>query len=143
MLTFVSNKEVRIIPKGWSHPRDERGRHRPLLPADRWPSTPEEQRQWMAEYETAEPPNPDQFMPSVRGLPAEATEIVAYETTSEGTPISPAFPNTPQGRLDLVNYCAEHGTTFAQHTAGPEAWAAILFADRTTVVSEDGTVHAE
>ena len=143
MLEFVSNNEVRIIPKGWSHPRDERGRHRPLLPAAQWPSTAEEQRQWTIEYETDEPPNPEHFMPSVRGLPAEATEIVAYETTSEGTPISPAFPNTPQGRLDLVNYCAEHGTTFAQPTAGPEAWAAILFADRTTVVSEDGTVHAE
>jgi hypothetical protein len=95
-----------------------------------------------AEYETDEPLNPEQFMPSARGLPAEATEIMAYETTSEGTPISPAFPNTPQGRLDLVNYCAEHCTTFARHTAGPEAWAAILFGDSAAVVSEDGTVYA-
>jgi len=143
MLEFVSNKEVRVIPKGWKHLRDERGRHRPLLSAEQWPSTAEEQRQWMIENEADEPPNPEHFMPSVRGLPAEATEIVAYETTSEGTPISPAFPNTPQGRLDLVNYCAEHCTTFAQHTAGAEAWAAILFADRTAVVAEDGTVYAE
>ena len=143
MLEFVSNKEVRVIPKGWKHPQDERGRHRPLLPTDQWPSTAEAQRQWMIENETDEPPNPEHFMPSVRGLPEEATEIVAYETTSEGTPISPAFPNTPQGRLDLVNCCAEHRTTFAQHTAGPEAWAAILFGGSTAVVSEDGTVYAE
>ena len=143
MLGFVSNKEVRVIPKGWKHPQDERGRHRPLLSADRWPSTAEAQHQWMMEYETEQPPDPEQFMPSARGLPVEATEIVAYETTSEGTPISPGFPNTPEGRLELVNYCAEHCTTFGQHTADPEAWAAILFGDGTAVVSEDGTVHAE
>lgn len=52
--------------------------------------------------------------------PPGETEIVAYETTSEGTPISPAFPNTPEGRLDLVRYCAEH----------------------CTVVTEDGTLEA-
>ena len=143
MLEFVSNNEIRGIPKGWKHPQDERGRHRPLLPADQWPSTAEAQRQWMMEYETDQPPNPEQFMPSVRALPAEATEIVAYETTSEGTPISPAFRNTPEGRLELVNYCAEHCTTFAQNMAGPEAWAAILFGSSTAVVSEDGTVYAE
>jgi len=143
MLMFVSNKEVRIIPKGWKHPQDEDGRHRPLLSADQWPSTPEEQRQWMIENETDQPPMAERFMPSVRGLPVEETEIVAYETTSEGTPISPAFRNTPEGRLELVNYCAEHCTTFAQNMAGPEAWAAILFGGRTAVVSEEGTVYAE
>ena len=143
MLVFVSNNEVRTIPKGWKHPRAEGGRDRPLLPADQWPSTPEEQRQWMTENETDQPPMAERFMPSIRSLPVEETEIVAYETTSEGTPISPAFPNTPQGRLDLVNYCAEHCTTFAQHMAGPEAWAAILFGSSTAVVSEEGTVYAE
>lgn len=143
MLMFVSNKEVRIIPKGWNHPRDEGGRHRPLLHADQWPSTPEEQRRWMIENETDQPPMPEHFMPSVRGLSVEETEIVAYSTTSEGTPISPGFPNTPEGRLDLVNHCAEHCTTFAQHMAGPEAWAEILFGGRAAVVSADGTVYAE
>ncbi len=29
---FLGNREVRRIPRGWQHPRDERGRYVPLLP---------------------------------------------------------------------------------------------------------------
>ena len=57
------------------------------------------------------------------------TAIVAYETTSEGTPIPPSFPDTPEGRLDLVRYWAENCTTFAGHQADPEASAVILFGE--------------
>jgi hypothetical protein len=73
--------------------------------------------------------------------PGEGAEIMAYETTTEGTPISPAFPDTPDGRLALVNHCAEHATTFGRHRAGAEAWAAILFGNGATV-RMDGTVEA-
>ena len=72
--------------------------------------------------------------------PNGETEIVAYETTSEGTPISPAFPTTPEGRLDLVRYCSEHCTTFGDHLAGEEAWAVILFGEGA-VVTDDGTIQ--
>ncbi len=75
-------------------------------------------------------------MPAVGG----AAEIMAYETTSEGTPISPAFPATPAGRLQLVRYCAEHATTFGKHRSGEEAWAAIPFGEHATV-GPDGTVR--
>ena len=30
--SFVANREVRWIPRGWQHPRDPKGRHVPLLP---------------------------------------------------------------------------------------------------------------
>lgn len=73
--------------------------------------------------------------------PTGATEIVAYDTVTEGTPISPAFPNTPEGRRELVRYCAEHATTFGSHRAGVEAWAALLFGD-SAMVDADGTVRA-
>ena len=79
-------------------------------------------------------------MPDASGLRADDTEIVAYETVSEGTPISPVFPNTSEGRLALVNYCAEHATTFGEHRADAEAWAAILFGGAS--VDLDGTVRA-
>ena len=59
---------------------------------------------------------------------------------SEGTPISPVFPNTPEDRLALVNYCAEHATTFGDHRAGAEAWVAILFGGASGDL--DGTVRA-
>ena len=120
-LAFVPNRELRVIPAGWQHPRDARGGYVPLLPSG---------------YVSDDADQPD-LMPE----PSGATEIAAYETTTEGTPISPAFPDTPQGRLDLVNYCAEHCTTFGDHRAGVEAWAALLFGDGATV-DADGTVRA-
>jgi hypothetical protein len=67
--------------------------------------------------------------------------IIAYETMSEGTPISPAFPDTPEGRLGLLRHCAAHATTFGKHRAGIEAWAAILFGEHAPV-RLDGTLDA-
>ncbi|MDZ4278006.1 MAG: hypothetical protein U1B78_02585 [Dehalococcoidia bacterium] len=110
---FVANREVRTVPKGWLHP-EAAGRPRPLLPEE---------------------------MPGVAGLAPDQTKIVAYETTTEGTPISPPFPNTPEGRLALVRHCAEHETTFGDHKAGPEAWAVILFG-QGAAVTVDGVVIA-
>ena len=108
---FLANREVRLIPAGWRHPRDADGQPQPLLP--------------------------DQMAAGA----GATTEIMAYETVSEGTPISPAFPNTREGRLALVRYCAAHCTTYGRHRAGVEAWAAILFG-RDASVGFDGTVHA-
>jgi hypothetical protein len=80
-------------------------------------------------------------MPATTGPVRErGLEIVAYETTSEGTPISPAFPDTPEGRVALVNYCAEHATTFGDNKADAETWAAILFGQDPAMISEDGQV---
>ncbi len=120
-LAFVANREARVVPAGWQHLRDAHGRYVPLLPAGH----------------VSEDVEHADLMPQ----PTGATEVAAYETVSEGTPISPAFPDTTQGRLDLVNYCAEHCTTFGDHRAGVEAWAALLFSDGATV-DADGTVRA-
>ncbi len=111
---FVGGRELRTIRKGWLHPEGA-GKPRPLLPED---------------------------MPDVAGLAPEETEIVAYETVSEGTPISPPFPNTLEGQLRLVEYCAEHCTTWGDYKGGAEAWAALLFGEHTAV-SADGVVIAE
>lgn len=70
------------------------------------------------------------------------TEIAAYETTSEGTPISPTFPDSPAGRLDLVRHCAAYCTVFGEHRSGEEGWAAILFGEHA-VIAEDGTVRLD
>jgi hypothetical protein len=125
-LRFVPGREIRVIPRGWQHPRREGGRYQPLLPAgyafdddqERWPQMPDASR-----------------------LPEGETEIAAYEAVSEGTPISPAFPNTPEGRRALVGYCAEHCTTFGRNRGDAEAWAAILFGD--AAVTSEGAVIAE
>jgi hypothetical protein len=127
-LAFIGGREVRIIPNGWQHPRNDRGRHTPLLPAN------------YAFDDEAHAAGGVDKMPDASGLRADETGIVAYETVSEGTPISPVFPNTPEGRLALINCCAEHATTFGDHRAGAEAWAAILFGGAS--VDLDGTVRA-
>lgn len=110
---IACNREVRLIPKTWQHPKDERGRYVPLL---------EEQ------------------MPAVAGPAPHDTEIAAYETTTEGTPISPVFPDTDEGRLALVRHCAQHGTTFGRAKADAEAWAAILFGEGAAVTLGGTTV---
>ena len=130
--SFVCNREVRLVPKGWRHPREKSGRFAPLLPRPAWDEA-------MRELEPGDP-QPMLPMPPVEGLPPEWTRIVAYETTSEGTPVSPSFPNTPAGRLALVNYCAGHCTTWADHRADLETWAAILFGDASAWVEENGSV---
>ena len=125
-IVFTGSREVRVIPQGWQHPRDERGRHVPLLPADYVFDDEQD-----ATYPT---------MPSVHALRDGETQIIAYETVSEGTPLSPAFPNTSAGRLALVAWCAGNASTFGDKRASGEAWAAILFGGAG--VALDGTVLA-
>jgi hypothetical protein len=120
-IRFVGCVEMRHIPLGWQHPKDALGRWVPLLPWD-----------YLIDGEL-----PALRMPE----PIGETQIVAYEAVTEGTPISPPFPDTPTGCLDLVNYCAEHCTTIGDFTADAEAWAAILFGHAS--VGIDGTVRAD
>ena len=41
----------------------------------------------------------------------------------------------------LVNWCAEHATTWADYKADAETWAAILFGGTLAFVSEGGQVE--
>ena len=129
----ASNREVRRVPQGWQHPRDNAGRYEPLFAADHFATSSEEER----EEEVASWKGRNLLMPRVEGQ----AEIIAYETTTEGTPCSPAYPDTPEGKLALVNFCAEHCTTFADFKADAETWAAILFGGSLAWVREDGGVR--
>jgi hypothetical protein len=131
--SFIANREVREIPRGWRHPKDKKGRYVPLLPNGYCAANDlsEEDRNGVGEMPA--------ITPAVR---ARGVEIMAYETTTEGTPISPAFPDTPEGRAALVRYCAEHATTFGDYRADVEAWAGILFSDQVVLVEgKDGSIH--
>ena len=111
--SFAINREVRPVPLGWNHPRRD-GRFVPLLP-EQMPSLDDE-------------------------LPRDIG-IAAYETTSEGTPISPFFLDDEEGRLMLVNWCAENSTVYGDHKADPETWAAILFGSSQPFASQDGRIE--
>ena len=121
---FVCNREVRRMPKGWQHPRDAKGRFVPLLPADYLSSLSDAGRADILESNAAIGYDTEaHLMPQVAGLAPEAVEIAAYETTTEGTPCSPAFDDTPEGRLAVANWCAVHCTTFGDNKADAETWA--------------------
>lgn len=131
---IVGARELRVIARGWQHPEDERGRHIPLLPSISYPRTPEAKRAYRLEFGHAA--RRAEYMPDATGR----TEVAVYETTTEGTPISPAFPNTPQGRMQLIAWCADNATTYGSNRTGVEGWAALLFGD--AAVALDGTIHA-
>jgi len=57
-----------------------------------------------------------------------------WETTSEGSPVSPVFAS-----LDgLCEWCEENATTFGSHRAGRDEWRLMLEAD--SVHSREGDV---
>ena len=116
---FVGTYEVREVRKGWQHPKDARGRYVPLLP-------------FGSSSDGEEPAPAALMMPA----PLGEVEIAAYEAVSEGTPASPSFPDTPQGRLDLCNWCAEHVDVMGRRRVDAEAWAAILFGE--AAITGDG-----
>lgn len=67
------------------------------------------------------PPKSDQYMPE--WAPNEATKLVMYEDTSEGTPISPKF-DTPE---ELAQWLADTGASaFGSMTASYESWLATI-----------------
>lgn len=117
------SREVRRVPADWVHPK-EYGRFKPLLD----------------HYQTAH----DDFMGTLRseGLQAaidyygvapdindympdwpdeERTHLMMYESTSEGTPLSPAFA-TPE---ELARWLADNNASaFGSMTASYEQWLA-------------------
>lgn len=118
---MMVQREVRIIPRGWKHPTNGayptgKTRYIGLCSRD------------MLQYvdDDDEPLGESDLMPDVAGMAEEETEIAAYETVSEGTPISPSFPNTPEGRFEMVRWLAENADIIGRKVDG-ETWAAILF----------------
>lgn len=136
-------REVRKVPPDWEHPKDGRGRFIPLLGYDfaqTQADWEEQHRQWQMgmrkdyandgwrrrndeemgmtfEEWHGERPDPEDYMPQWK--PEEATHLMMYECTSEGTPISPAFA-TPE---ELAQWLVDnHASAFADQTASYEGW---------------------
>lgn len=70
-------------------------------------------------------PDPDDYT-SVRPWD-HITQIVMYETTSEGTPISPPFPIGDEGEEALAEWLAENeASAFCSMTATKEQWLSTI-----------------
>lgn len=124
-------REIRRVPPNWQHPTDDSGAYKPLhdetykSAADDWkarlaawengqrPSCFDPDK--YAHYEFWEwednPPKRDYYLPE---FDAEPAWFQAYETVSEGTPVSPPF----ETESELVNYLAEHGDFWCQKRPG-------------------------
>ena len=116
-------REVRKVPAGWNPPKDK-----PHYDTDygTWC------REWKAGYERwkthPELPDleywewtsvPDKALCRPAWRDEERTHFMMYETTSEGTPISPAFA-TPE---ELARWLADTGASaFGPTTATYEQW---------------------
>lgn len=142
-------REVRRVPSDWQHPLDTppvmRGKpnYRPLFEgpwSERTARWDEEQKQWAegfcrdytvenawsrktedmtGSYEDWAGLRPAQaeYMPDWREH--EATHLMMYENTSEGTPISPALA-TPE---ELARWLTDNGASaFGDETATYEQW---------------------
>lgn len=124
-------REVRRVPADWQHPKYEpwegRQGYKPLYDGDDYQSAhdgfleklKEEGLQAAIDWHGSAPDEND-YMP--RWKPEERTHLMMYETTSEGTPISPAF-ETPE---ELARWLADNGaSSFGRSTATYEQWLPI------------------
>lgn len=107
-------REIRRVPPGWEHPRDDTGRYKPLhdelykVAAEDWMleviswadgSHPDLQKdpELGARYFFWDwhggPPDEEYYRPDFTEKP---THFQVYETVSEGTPTSPVFATTDE-----------------------------------------------
>ncbi len=150
-------RQLRKVPANWKHPKDSNGIYIPLMEGDysevlaKWK---EEKKQWeqgfRRDYNSNEwilkeekyndmpfiewsgkKPLKESYLPEWDE--SEKTHIQLYETTSEGTPVSPVFEADELEKL--CEYASENCTTFADFKASKEAWMQML--------SDDFVCHKE
>ena len=143
---FVINREVRRVPKNWQHPVDGKGNYIPLFGS----SVSEAQRRWEKhnakwkeglrqsdrgsswvaveeEYKNLTfadwdgyRPKPCEYMPD--WTEEERTHYQLYETTTEGTPISPVF-SSPEELAQWLT--VTKASLFGDTTADYNTWLSI------------------
>lgn len=114
-------REVRRVAKNWEHPKKDNGQYIPLFEgyaADAKEFLEIVERDGLQEaVDYMGCPDKNDYMPD--WTDDEKTHLMMYETTSEGTPISPAF-ETPE---ELANWLSENGaSSFGRSTATYDQW---------------------
>ena len=114
-------REVRRVPAHWQHPRDDYGHYIPM--EAHFCLTPKEIEEGVRNgwLQDSPPHYGCAIMPDFPA--AERTHHQMYETTSEGTPISPILA-TPEA---LAQWLADHkASAFGPMTATYEEWLAMI-----------------
>lgn len=139
-------REIRRVPPDWEHPKDDDDNYIPLFDID-YQSAAEE---WIKKLNEFEAMTPDEkkkeyggyqyyweydYPPEIdchrkrRFNDGEATAYQIYETVSDGTPISPVFPNVDDMRTWLISqgYSEKATDKFIEYEWAPSA---MLFENR-------------
>ena len=142
---FGINREIRLVPLNWQHPKDPNGDYIPLLSrTDKNRFTSSEIKDMQDEGMLTSPEEIETlFMPDFSSISEDQMGICAYEAVTKGTPISPVFPNTPTGRFELVKYCSDNAFVFADRKAPDiEVWFGILFGSTAALFNvQEGTIE--
>lgn len=138
-------RELRKVPANWEHPKMANGKYQPMFNEyygdalaewienhTKWENgthpdlinNPERKEEYPF-YAMWDCPPPDiEYYQTKKYLPEELTHIQLYETTSEGTPISPVFKADEFDKL--CEYAALNCFTFAHFKATKEEWHKML-----------------
>ena len=157
-----AGREVRMVAEEWSHPTDANGHYIPLFNGEsyqaeirewdegnkKWsqglssdfeggwePIGKEDKKLSFIEYSGPRPKKGD-YMPN--WTTRINTQYIMYETTTEGTPISPAF-STPEKLAKWLE--ANKASAFANRTASYEEWLSMIKSMKSVpsaVTSSDG-----
>jgi hypothetical protein len=114
-------REIRRVPPTWEHPKDGRGHYKPLYDNDyetaaqKWETeyaefmaTPPEERQekyFCAHYWDYSGVPDEEYYRVEKWTTEQATAYQIYETVSEGTPVSPVFPDLDH----MIQWLVEQG----------------------------------
>ena len=120
-------RAIRKVPKGWKHPKNERGEYQPLYDEDYETAIAdwiENHLMWLAEKHpdqekygkeykyyaewNGNAPEIEYYRPKWKR--EERICFQVYETVSEGTPITPVF----ESKEELLDYLVEHGDFWRQ-----------------------------
>lgn len=134
-------RELRKVPANWEHPKNDNGKYKPMFKefyGDALNEWLNNHNQWLdgTHPDLIEDPAlkeiypfyamwgdgaPDvEFYQTKKYSDEELTHIQLYETTTEGTPISPVFEADEIEKL--CEWAAENATTFASFKATKEEW---------------------
>lgn len=119
------SREVRRVPLGWQHPMEwtkrwDRAEGRVMMKLV--PKPLFERRILEMVLADGDTPEPDDcYMPDFSSVPDDQMGVCMYETTSEGTPISPVFATCEE----LAHWLADNNASaLGGMTATYEQWLA-------------------
>lgn len=145
------SREVRRVPKNWEHPKRKNGNYIPLYGGsfheslaewqkgkskwdeglrenwfskneeDKWKPRSEDELNMSFEEWSGQIPKEKYYMPEWKDN--EKTHLQMYETTSEGTPISPVIEDPKELARWLVD---NEASAFGQSTASYDSWLSTI-----------------